>query len=419
VVDIRNFKGLMYNPDKSGDLSLNICPPFDVISPNLQNELYSRSQFNLIRLEFGKEFQEDTENSNKYIRAANFLNDWFLNNILVYDDSFNFYLTEEEFSFQNHNYSRTGITVLVKLEDLENGYILPHENTRSGPKEDRLSLMKETKCNFSPLMSLYNDESGKIKRIIESYKTNNPKLTINFNESKLKLWKVKDLKQINEIKKHMMNKKLMLADGHHRYETSINYQEKFSKSKESNESSNFRLMTLFSLDDPGVLMLGYHRVVFGLSNEEKNLLKNFLTVNAENVMKGDINDFNKSENDFNILVINENDSLIYTFKSKNMYDNQYKLLNDYILKNIFDDERLNQVIDYQHDFFSIQQSVKNKEIDFGFIMKPLNKNKFEDLVMNREKLPPKSTFFHPKLHSGLVIQNLDSEVNDNKEFKIV
>ena len=410
MVDIRNFKGLMYNSNKSGDLSLNICPPFDVISPTLQSELYSKSKFNLIRLEYGKEFDNDNDNSNKYVRAANFFNDWVLKNVLVYDESCNFYLTEEKFSFQNNNYSRTGITVLVALEDLNNGSILPHENTRSGPKEDRLSLMKETKCNFSPLMSLYSDESGKIEKVFENSKKDQPELIVNSEQGKLKLWKIKNLEQINGIKKHMINKKLMLADGHHRYETSIYYKENFSNAKESSESSNFRLMTLFSLNDPGVLMLGYHRVVSGLSDQERKLLINFMTSNAIKVIKGNLNDFNKSEDEFSILIITENDSLIYTFQSNDMYDNQYKLLSDYILKNVFDDDRLNQVIDYNHDIISIEQSIKNKEIDFGFIMKPLNKNKFEDLVMKRQKLPPKSTFFYPKLHSGLVIQNLNSEV---------
>ena len=157
-------------------------------------------------------------------------------------------------------------------------------------------------------------------------------------------------------------------------------------------------------------MLGYHRIVSGLSVQEKEHLINFMTSSAIKVIEGNINDFNKSEDDFNILIINENESLIYTFQSNDIYDNQYKFLSDYIFKNVFDDERLNQVIDYNHDIISIEQSIKNKEIDIGFIMKPLNKNKFEDLVMKREKLPPKSTFFHPKLHSGLVIQNLNTEV---------
>ena len=410
MVDIRNFKGLMYNSNNSGDLSLNICPPFDVISPSLQSELYNKSQFNLIRLEYGKEFENDNQNSNKYLRASNFFNDWDSKNILEYDESFNFYLTEEKFSFENHNYSRTGITVLVRLEDLNNGSILPHENTRSGPKKDRFSLMKETKCNFSPLMSLYSDESGEIKNIFKNSKKNKPELSINSDQIKLKLWKIKNLEQIEKIKKHLINKKLMLADGHHRYETSIYYQDIFSKSKKSDESSNFRLMTLFSLDDPGVLMLGYHRIVSGLSVQEKEHLINFMTSSAIKVIEGYINDFNKSEVVFNILIINENKSLIYTFQSNDIYDNQYKFLSDYIFKNVFDDERLNQVIDYNHDIISIEQSIKNKEIVIGFIMKPLNKNKFEDLVMKREKLPPKSTFFHPKLHSGLVIQNLNTEV---------
>ena len=157
-------------------------------------------------------------------------------------------------------------------------------------------------------------------------------------------------------------------------------------------------------------MLGYHRVVSGLSDQERKFLINFMTSNAIKVIEGDLNDLNKNEDDFSILIISENNSLIYTFQSSNMYDNQYKLLSDYILRNVFDDDRLNQVIDYNHDIISIEQSIKNKEIDFGFIMKPLNKNKFKDLVMKRQKLPPKSTFFYPKLHSGLVIQNLNSEL---------
>ena len=111
-----------------------------------------------------------------------------------------------------------------------------------------------------------------------------------------------------------------------------------------------------------------------------------------------------------MLIISEHNSKVYSFENSDVYDNQYELLHNYVFQNVFDKERLKEIIDYEHDISIINQSITDGEIDFGFIMKPLAKNKFEDIVVKRQKLPPKSTFFYPKLHSGLVIQDLNSKV---------
>ena len=149
------FKGFRYNPSKIGDLSKVMTPPYDVISPAEQDRFYRMSQYNIIRLELGKEEPADDEHNNKYTRAAEYLKDWIEEQVLVQESQPSFYIYQQQFGLPNGNtYIRTGFVGLVRLEEFSKGVILPHENTLSKPKADRLRLMQACAANFSQIFAL-------------------------------------------------------------------------------------------------------------------------------------------------------------------------------------------------------------------------------------------------------------------------
>ena len=167
MVDITPFYGLRYNEKQSSSLSELIAPPYDVIRPNLQEELYARNPYNVVRLILGKQFEDDNDSNNRYTRAAKDFEDWQKNDILKKDVEPSFYIYSQEYTFNGQTNNRIGFFARVRLEDFDKGNICPHEFTLAKAKKDRAQLIRACRANFSPVFGLFSDPEGNSIGLVE------------------------------------------------------------------------------------------------------------------------------------------------------------------------------------------------------------------------------------------------------------
>src|SRR5438067_2878589 len=218
MADIRAFRAFRYDLGRVGSLSDVVAPPYDVIDPALQQRLYDASPYNAIRLELTKDEPGDTEAENKYARAARSLRDWVAEGVLRQDTARALYVYEQEFEAEGKTYTRRGFFARVRLEPFGTGRVFPHEQTMSGPKEDRLKLYRATGFNLSPVFSLYPDPDGEVFRQLEPFTLRNPPLVAkDHNGVTNRLWVVTDSHTMSAIIGLMGPKPVFIADGHHRY----------------------------------------------------------------------------------------------------------------------------------------------------------------------------------------------------------
>ena len=393
------IKGIMYNSELDNDLGKFLCPPFDVVDDNDKDKLYGISEYNVIRLENGKSFLTDDNDENKYTRSSKFLDEWLSKKVLVKDHEESIFILEEIFENNNKHIPRTSLICNVKVEDYEKKVVLPHEKTREKQKKDRFELMKNTKAVFSPIMSMIEDKNKKFMKFMQDEKLADPYISseIPFMH-KFNLWKIKDKDKISYATSLVKNEKIFIADGHHRYETSLNY-------KEFDSKVDKRIMNIFSSHDNGLLLFGYSRAI-------KNLNKK----NLDNLIQELSNKFSIKEISWNESLINWNQStqeiILMEYNDKIFtLDKGAETISTYEkLHSVFDDllgkENVINHIEYIHDNVSLKKKIKNNEIQLSFSMNALSKEYFLNCVSDGKLLPPKSTLFYPKLPTGLVIQYL-------------
>mgnify|MGYP001253294643 FL=1 len=393
------IKGIMYNSELDNDLGKFLCPPFDVVDDNDKDKLYGISEYNVIRLENGKSFLTDDNDENKYTRSSKFLDEWLSKKVLVKDHEESIFILEEIFENNNKHIPRTSLICNVKVEDYEKKVVLPHEKTREKQKKDRFELMKNTKAVFSPIMSMIEDKNKKFMKFMQDEKLADPYISseIPFMH-KFNLWKIKDKDKISYVTSLIKNEKIFIADGHHRYETSLNY-------KEFDSKVDKRIMNIFSSHDNGLLLFGYSRAI-------KNLNKK----NLDDLIQELSNKFSLKEISWNESLINWNQStqeiILMEYNDKIFtLDKGAETISTYEkLHSVFDDllgkENVINHIEYIHDNVSLKKKIKNNEIQLSFSMNALSKEYFLNCVSDGKLLPPKSTLFYPKLPTGLVIQYL-------------
>src|SRR5713226_9225387 len=268
MADVQPLRGIRYRNQRVGDLAQVVTPPFDVISEEDQARYYARSPYNVIRLEFGKEQVQDTTLDNRYTRAAATFAEWRANGVLRQETVLCYYLYQQTFTHNGQSYTRTGLLARVRLEPWSTKVVLPHELTHSKAKNDRLKLLRACAANFSPLMTMYDDPQGRIRRLLAAYAANaEVQITDEVGEGH-RLHAITDAAQIARIQDFFAERQLYMADGHHRYETALNYRNEIREQRRhvrDDDAVNFVLMALIDVDDPGMLVLPTHRLLYGLN----------------------------------------------------------------------------------------------------------------------------------------------------------
>ncbi|HEY6285059.1 MAG TPA: DUF1015 domain-containing protein, partial [Ktedonobacteraceae bacterium] len=277
MADVQPLRGLRYNNAVSSILAQVITPPYDVISEEAQAKYYARNPYNIIRLELGMDEPGDTYLNNRYTRAAATFAEWRANSILQQEATLCYYLYQQIFAYNAQTYIRTSLLARVRLEPWSARIVLPHEYTMAKPKDDRLKLLRACVTNLSPIMSLYDDPQGRMRRLLSSYAEKaEVQITDEVNEVH-RLHPITDENQIALIQNFFAERQLYIADGHHRYETALNYREEvlaMHRKLDAKDAANFVLMALNDIDDPGLLVLPTHRLLFGLHQDALKKLTN-------------------------------------------------------------------------------------------------------------------------------------------------
>ena len=433
MVEVKPFRGITYNTKKFNNFDNLMSPPYDIISKMMQDQLYNNNDYNFVRLILGKKKQDDNRISNYYTRAKEFLDKWLSENILVGSEENSIYPYKINYEINNQKKIMNGFFILLKI-DKKYEKIRAHEKTLSKPKEDRLNLMRNCKANLEPIQLLYVDEKDEINKIIND-KINNPIFQIKAYDSFYHtLWKLEDKKIIEHIEKILKNKILFIADGHHRYQTAINFANEISgKYQNYNDDSpfNYRMVILVNMFDEGLSILPTHRLVkkdeidinkflSKLENYFEIIEKNITNDNIINIEKKIMSDIS-SENKKQFVLYLKNKYYILTLKNLNLMDKVgdnhskiWKSLDVSILQKLIFEEILNinqenleNHVFYTRDLKEAIQFVNEEKYNFSFLMNPTKINELKAIAESGEHMPQKSTYFLPKMLSGLVMYKMD------------
>ncbi len=272
MAEVRPLRGIRYDKEKVGDIAQVVTPPYDVITKEAQAAYYARSPYNVIRLELGQTTAEDSTLNNVYTRAAATLAEWRLQQVLQEETAPCYYLYQQTFTHDGQQYTRTSLITRVRLEQWDAKVVLPHEHTLAKAKDDRLKLVRACAANLSPVMSLYDDPQGRIRRLLATYAEQAEIYITDEAGEEHRLHPIRDEQQIASIQDFFTERQLYIADGHHRYETALAYRQEILEQRKElypEDAANFVLMALIDVDDPGMLVLPTHRMLFGL---EQNML---------------------------------------------------------------------------------------------------------------------------------------------------
>jgi len=433
MADIRAFRAFRYDLGKVGALSDVVCPPYDVIDPVMQQVLYNRSPYNVIRLELNQPEPGDSEVSNRYSRAAAFLRDWKSAGVLRHDSARGLYVLHQEYELEGQRHVRKGFFSRVRLEPFGRGRIYAHEETLSGPKEDRRLLLRATGMNLSPVFGLFPDERNEIQQALDEVVRQAPPLEATDHLGVVsRLWPVTDSHVVNNVVGLMGPKPIFIADGHHRYETGVRHLHEFREVDEAvDEESpqNFILMNLVSMSDPGLLILTTHRLVTGLPNVSAEQIRTLLGPHFQMNKIGDGEEGMREAWD-RILIDGSQSVLgfgtmadgvwqVGRFHSSAIMDHlaqehsaewrglAVSILHSLVLNKLVREESGAQpACKYVHLLGEVQEATAAKECALAVLVPPATMGHVERIAGNLEKMPPKSTYFYPKLLSGLVFNSV-------------
>ena len=434
MATIRPFRGLRYDTDKVGGLENVVTPPYDIISEGQQKQYYEKHPNNVIRLEYGAEYETDSENDNRYTRAAAFLRTWIDDGILKFEDKECLYLYEQQFSFLGQELTYRGFVTLTQLEEFSKGIILPHEETLSKAKTDRFNLMEATHANFSQIYCLYMDESGEIRSMMEQI-TKKP-ADISFkaeNDILQNVWIIRDDDMIASIQEKFADKQLFIADGHHRYETALNFRNKMRQEKpdwKQDDLFNYAMIMLVDMDDPGLVVFPTHRLVNHVKIDEVmaiSLLKDDFDIDkiivdskssmlSEAIAKDLV--ALKEKKGFAVYFGGEyyyrlslHDASVmdqYLPEKSSAYRNlDVTILHTLVLDKIYgintEDLKNQKNLTYTRDPIEAIEAVQNGTQQCAFLLNATKVREIKDVSLAGEKMPQKSTYFYPKLITGIVM----------------
>lgn len=421
MTQIRPFKGIRYNREITGEPATVITPPYDVIGGREQELYYRRSPYNIIRLEYGRSRPDDRPGDNRYTRAAETIRRWLEEKVLVAEAEPAFYIHRQSFSHNGDNFHRTGLIAALKLEPYENKIVLPHEETMSLPKSDRLELLRSCRANFSPIFGLFPDPDRLLKKIAAPVLETEPLLEIaadDIGQSHL-LWAVREIGLQSKLAALLDPLPVYIADGHHRYETALHYAGECDMEREP--GSGFILANLVSLEDPGLVILPTHRLLEELSAEQYELLERILERHFQLLQRGVPEDLDpyaftaemeKRGEEYPCLgLITPGRAALLTPKKLPDGENlDVDILQQSIMRPLFGGagaEALEQLLTFTHDAAEAVQAVIAGDAAGAFLLNPTPMDAVTERSLRGEVMPQKSTYFYPKLPSGLVIYHHD------------
>jgi len=426
---IRPFRGVRYNQDKAGDLDCLVTPPYDVISPDDRVLYEKKSPYNFVRLILPQD--EQGKLGSKYKISADTLCDWMKEDILHRDDEPSFYACVQEFDVKGETTRRTGFTCLVRLEDFSKGKVLPHENILAKPLEDRLNLTRETRANFDSVFGLFSD--GRVNNILMPFVSATPDAVATDKDGvKCSIFKISDTQAINAITDALADQSIVIADGHHRYTAALTYRDEM---REKNPDAGpdapweFVLMTLVSMEDPGLVVFPTHRLVSNLENYDPKAFMSKLgeLFDITEVPAFDMVDAVDSLSDEHYVfgIYTGGNAYMIQLKSDIKPEEEIetpgsdalKKLDVSVLHSLILDRLLGidvqslskqSNLSYTRDPQGAMKSVDAGESQIFIYMNPTRVEEVKEVAAAGDRMPQKSTFFYPKLLTGMVTRVMDN-----------
>jgi uncharacterized protein (DUF1015 family) len=411
MTEVVPFRGIHYNHDKvSGEV---VAPPYDVISPEMRDSLYAQSPYNIVRIDFGMKNPGDSEEDNRYTRARAFLEAWIEKDILLRSDRPCYYAYRMTFDTRSGRKGLTGLYGLTRIVELGKG-VYPHEATHSKPKKDRLSLMAESRANTSPIYSLYKSKkSGILKDILTETASATPYIESTDADGTLhSFWIIDSPNHVKAMQEALRQVDVFIADGHHRYETAIEYkrsQDNGGGGTGGPAPHDYVLMFLVDMDDPELIALPTHRLV----TVDTDTIVERLSKNFEITEIGDGADIlaaiEEREHAFGMYAGGRRYTLSCRVCKLEDVPPELKSLDVVVLhKLIFG--KLLEVGNwgYEMDYETTLSMVDDGEYDAAFFLNPAAVSDVELVPLAGLRMHPKSTYFYPKVRTGFVINTLTS-----------
>jgi uncharacterized protein (DUF1015 family) len=418
---IKPFKAVYYNARKVKDIGKVVSPPYDVISAEEQEYLHSLSPYNFTHIDFGKDASNDDKTNNKYTRAKEIYAEWFNKDVLLKDDKPCIYFYKQDYKIMGQKHSRMGIVSLLGLESEEDSKVYPHENTHANAVDDRLKLCETLKSNLSSIFVCYSDKHRRVEKIFTKHVlTTEPMIDVEDNDKvHHRLWRLSDPILIKEISASLSGQQLFIADGHHRYKVAQEYRSRrLARVTNPNGQEAFNyVMTYFTnIDSLGLQIFPMHRIV-------KHLPKNFSFLEEffrmDKIKKKEdlpilLARAGRNEHAFGLYMRGEvkllrlkNRLLIEKYVKEG--SKEYKNLDATILKSFVFDRlgiKSDDII-YTKDIDQVMNMVDEGRADAGFMLNPVKIAEFRAIALNGERMPPKTTYFYPKVLSGLTVYKMD------------
>jgi len=429
VAEIHPFRGVHYNQQAVKDLSAVICPPYDIITPQMEQELHDKSPYNFIRLELPR-------GDDKYARSAAVMEQWFRQGVLVVDEVPAIYLHDHYFTCQGREYRRRGIIVCVRLEEWDRGVIRPHEGTLTGPKDDRLNLLWALQANSSPILALFEDRERQISSLLAAKGQGQPIISLSSTtEGSHNIWAITEPEVINQIGDNLARQPLYIADGHHRYESALTYRRErqaCSSSVSASAAFNFVMMTLVDFSDPGLMILPPHRLIRGVPRAALDgllaKLKSFFEVEelplnmpgiwqqVDDLLTGESNQpclvvLGLAAEHLHILRLRDfaAASQMMPYFHSELYSKLAVCIADHvILEKLLgvSNYREEAILAYSYDRQDTVDKVLGREYQLAFLLGPVKPELVKAIADAGDRMPRKSTYFYPKTPAGLVSHRL-------------
>ena len=429
MVVFRPFRGCRYNPEVVGDMAAILCPPYDIIGPELKESLKARSPYNAVHLEGGEQ-PDPVAPEESYRRAAALFRQWLGQGVLKRDSEPCFYLMRHRYQYRGQSRSQVGLFGDIQVEDYDSGGVFPHEFTREPAVLDRVALLDACRAQFSPIMSLYRDAEGQLRPLLEQAMSEEPALSVSGGANDdVAFWQISSATAQENISRFFSDRPVFLADGHHRYEAALRYRRRQSSgdaSPAADAAHNYVTMALIEFDDPGLLLLPYHRVVGGLSPDALGGIKAKLSELFEvqpappeqsiGALLDQVHTLGQQGHALAVVGLDGNVPSLLTLRREvdwrqwgELAVSEAWILEEQVIRPLLG-EATAQHIDYTHDHDAAVSQVASGERQLACLLRPFPMDTFESIVGGGQRLPSKSTFFYPKLPTGLVINQLEGAI---------
>ena len=421
-----------------------MTPPYDVISPDAQARYYERHPENIIRLELGRDEPRDNDLENRYSRAAMTFAEWRLHGVMI-EDTPSLYLYRQRFVVGETMFQRTSLLGRVRLEPWSAGVILPHEHTLKKPKDDRLKLLRACAANLSPIMALYDDPAAELQTFLAGFAATPP--VVDFQDEggeEHELWRITESDAAGRIADFFRDRQLYIADGHHRYETSLEYRDeqiRLRKGASDADAVNFTLMALSAVEDPGLVVLPTHRILYDLDSARVAAigeeLDPYFSIEylpgalGPAALLARLDDSAARHDTTAALLVRPDDALLLTLgpggkeamerldKEPGQASAAWRQLDLAVLHELVLCRGLNispemvqagEHVGYTRDAtLAVAEARKSgdsasaNQVTLGLLVRPTPPSAIRDVAKAGDRMPQKSTYFYPKLITGLVV----------------